>query len=293
MTPSVDVICADSRFLSLDLDKHFHLLATDAPYSPHVHSNATSAGTGGVGTRKRDFGFDPLDDLLRERIAIAAANVQRWSVLFTDKESSHLWRDAATGAGARYVRTVPWVRWSQPQKSGDRPTSGSEDVVTCHNAGAGRMHWNGPGSLVSFEEKSLRGAEKHPTEKPLDLMLSIVSWFSDPGEMVLDLTAGACTTGLAARLLGRGALCVELQECWAEAGALRVVASLSDRDRVRAQLWAERWVREASAATAKPPKKHERKTHARALRRLADALHVANQVGLAPLPLRRAEGWAA
>ena len=70
-------------------------------------------------------------------------------------------------------------------------------------------------------------------------MLSLVSWFSDAGETVLDPCCGSGTTGLAARLLERDALIFDSK---AEAIALardRVSAGLSPRDRERCERWVE------------------------------------------------------
>src|SRR5881628_941276 len=171
-------------------------MIVDPPYASKVHTNATSAGTGGRGVRKRDLGFASCSAALMLRLAEYGAQVQRWSLVFSDKESTHLWRAAFALTGCEYVRTVPWVRWSQPQLSGDRPPSGCEEVMVFHapRAKGVRMRWNGPGNRIAYRAKSLRGENKHPTEKPLDLMLALVSDFSDPGELVFDPCAGRATT---------------------------------------------------------------------------------------------------
>ena len=44
---------------------------------------------------------------------------------------------------------------------------------------------------------------KHPTQKPLSLLVRILLASTSPGEWVIDPFAGSCTTGIAARLLGR------------------------------------------------------------------------------------------
>jgi hypothetical protein len=101
------------------------------------------------------------------------------------------------------------------------------------------MHWGGPGSLTCFDTRSLRHDDKHPTEKPLDLALSLVSWFSDPADLVLDPVAGAGTTGLACRLLGRDCVQVEIDAAFAGRARDRAAAALSPRDRERAERWIE------------------------------------------------------
>ena len=44
---------------------------------------------------------------------------------------------------------------------------------------------------------------KHPTQKPLSLLVRILLASTREGQWVLDPFAGSCTTGVAARLLGR------------------------------------------------------------------------------------------
>jgi site-specific DNA-methyltransferase (adenine-specific) len=273
-----------------------HVMIVDPPYSAHVHENAVSVGTPEsraarlavehphayvASVRDRDLGFASLSPHLQERIAEMAASVARWSVVFSDLEGTYAWRERATFKGAEYVREVPWIRWSQPQLSGDRPCAGAEAVLHFHRQNVGpkggrspiAKHWNGPGSLTHYARRCLRGADKHPTEKPLDLMLDIVSWFSDPGELVLDPCAGAGTTGLACRLLGRDFVGLDLDATWAARAAARATAPLVERDRKRAIEWIESTIAEASAVPS-PTGNHDVRTWERAQRRIADAERV-------------------
>jgi len=232
----------------------------DPPYAPRVHARAVSNNNAaqGPGIHKRDLGFAPLSPELLNAVAACFGHAKRWSAVFSDLESGHVWRDAVSGPG--FVRTVPWVRWSQPQKSGDRPPSGAELITIWHPKGA--KHWNGRGDLTAFETealvpdavlraKSLRGADKYSCEKPLDLMLSLVSWFSDPGELVLDGTCGVGTTGQACRLLDRDALLIDLDEAAVAEAERRCAAPLSARDKERAARWVaeqEAWPKPSSPA---------------------------------------------
>lgn len=280
-------------------------MIVDPPYSPRVHTKAISAGTGGAGVRKRDLGFGHLTPELVLRIAEYSAQVRRWSVVFTDVESVGTWIAAMRGCGTEYIRSVPWVRWSQPQMSGDRPPTGAEMICVFHR-GAGvtrkgepkpvRKHWNGPGNRIAYrsedpeplaraeyDAKSLRGRDKYSCEKPLDLMLSLVSDYSDPGELVFDPCAGMGTTCLAARLLGREAFGLERLADVAERAWERVRnaedpvpegrgAGLSERDEERAVRWILETRAEARAVPApKAANGSDVKTYERAQRRLADA----------------------
>jgi hypothetical protein len=287
---------------ALDLDAEFFgmfdVQICDPPYSPHVHDNCASVGVvgGGLGAHDRSLGFEALSPELLAQIALAAGCVKRWSAIFSDVESTHLWRDAV-GKQAEYIRPIPWIRWSQPQLSGDRPCTILEIVSCFHRHEVGKRggvkpvakHWSGPGNimpevsrelLAGLTDKAMRGQEKHPTEKRLSQLLSLVSWFSDPGESVLDLCAGSGSTGLACNLLGRDFMGVELDEAWALQADRRVKAGskaqISPRDQVDAEEWCERVLAEATELLERPAAADgsDRNTRERAGRRIADVERV-------------------
>lgn len=212
------------------------VMIVDPPYRAHVHKSAVSQSIGG-GSRSRDLGFDHLTVALRQRIARFAALTKRWSVIYTDLESMTWWRLSLQAAGATYIRAIPWVRWSMAQLSGDRPPTGCEMLIVAYGSGKGRKHWNGPGNLVSLTHTCLRGDGKHKTEKPLDQLLDLVSYFSDPDEVVFDPCSGSGTTGLACKLTGRQFVGLEIDPVWAEFANARLVGALTDRDQTRLTKW--------------------------------------------------------
>jgi DNA methylase len=229
----VTIITINADFRALDPDTYAScdVMITDPPYSEHVHSNAVSTRTGGVGPRDRDLGFEHLSPEDRGFLACVASSVQRWSIVFCDLESTHLWRQAMADAGVEYVREFSYIRWSQPQVTGDRPCTGAEAILHFHSmhpygprGGAPKPKakaWNGYGGWTHYASKALRGDGKHPTEKPLDLMLTLVASFSNPGDTVVDPCAGAGTTGLACLLLDRDCVLVEQNTQWAERAETR------------------------------------------------------------------------
>lgn len=280
----IEVIHGDAFDFGPSDFEAFDVLICDPPYSPHVHENAASVGTDGAGVVARDFGFDALTPELRDLIAVCAGSVKRWSAIFSDVEGAHLWRESCDAIGLEYIRPLPWIRWSQAQLSGDRPPTVLELVNVFHVQHIGprggkkpiAKHWNGPGNVMPLHRRTMRGADKHPTEKGIDLMLDLVSWFSDHGESVIDLTAGLCTTALACKLLGRDCIAVERDESWARQGQHRVGAQrLSARDQARAEEWAETTFAEATAVIEAPPGNYDdHNARERAARRLADAERV-------------------
>lgn len=70
-----------------------------------------------------------------------------------------------------------------------------------------------PRSLTYIvEAPSVRYAKRHQDEKPLACVIPLVRECTPPGGLVLDPMAGAGTTAVAARLLGRRALLIEGHE---------------------------------------------------------------------------------
>jgi len=161
------------------------------------------------------------------------------------------------------------------------PPQGWEALSVFHPKGAKR--WSGGGNLLclrhedpcypellKLEHLCLRGEDKHKTEKPLDQALDLVSWFSEPGERVLDLCAGRGTTAVACALLGRDFLGAELDP--AEAGRAQERISkaergeLSDRDQERFRRYRESVISEDVSKFTAP-------SQARYAKRLADVQH--------------------
>lgn len=267
----IEIICADALEVNPGDLPPFDVVITDPPYGDHVHANTTSIGSNGQGSQHRDLQFEAMTPELRAHVSRLSAAARRWTAAFSDVESTHLWRDALTGAGLQYIRTVPWIRWAQPQLSGDRPPTGCEMVTIVHPKG--RKRWNGSGGLTHFSAGPVRTKGKHPTEKPLDLMLTLVSALSDPGETVLDPFAGFGTTLQAARLLGRCGVGIERNPEWARIAAQRIRSPLSGLDCDRARLWCVSTAAEAERVPV-PRKPSELRTWERAQRRLADVATV-------------------
>lgn len=226
-------------------------LCTDPPYSPRVHDGMVSMLGSAPGTRKRAAGFDPLSDSLRDYVA--EQRPSGWTAIYTDVQGIGAW-EAAVGRAVRtlpwpqddggdtdggVVGGLPWIRWSQPQSSDDRPPSGCEWVVLGH--APGKMVWHGPRNLVQLSHKCLRGLGKHTTEKPLDQALDLVAWFSNPGDLVYDPCCGRGTTALACAILGRRFLGCETQAEEVRLGLARVDAwergELLPRDEERLRRW--------------------------------------------------------
>lgn len=74
-----------------------------------------------------------------------------------------------------------------------------------------------------YTESTVRGTvgKEHPTQKPLTLMSWCIGLAGD-AQSILDPFAGSCTTGRAAKDLGRKAVLIEQEERYCEIGARRM-----------------------------------------------------------------------
>lgn len=99
-----------------------------------------------------------------------------------------------------------------PQKSKGAAYSISRVHATA-NYGAQRSnstHNDGeryPQSILKFPLQRFAGG--HPTQKPVALVEYLIRTYTNPGDVVLDPTAGSMTTAIACLNTGRGYICIE------------------------------------------------------------------------------------
>jgi DNA modification methylase len=81
------------------------------------------------------------------------------------------------------------------------------------------------GSILRVNRPNSRAVNKHPTEKPVALMRELIESSSVPGDVVLDPFAGSGPTLIAAILLGRKAVGIELDAQYIPALVIRIKAA--------------------------------------------------------------------
>lgn len=205
----------DNREVLPLLGPYDHCL-TDPPYLLD-YGNCVTRGRRDATARKRDLGYAPFDIEALQTIAPhIAMSVRRWCIVWSDAESTHLWRDALRPF-LKFIRTGAWARKNPcPQFTGDRPGTGFEACSILHAPGH-RIRWNGGGHAALWQHASEHGtiggiANDHPTPKPLGLMRDLVRQFTDPGETILDCFGGSGSTAVACRDLGRRCVLIEREE---------------------------------------------------------------------------------
>lgn len=237
---AVTLFMGDCAEVLSQLEPVDHLMI-DPPYSREVYVRATGNNTK-KGSRTPDRLYKgesmaqlatlAIGEMSADLMALvgtwAAANVKRWALVFSDMESTHLWREALTDIhgrqdALRYVRTAVWVKLnSMPQMSGDRPAVGFEPCTIAHAKGP--MRWNGGGKRGLWQYPTNGGANRpdHPCPKPDGLMCELVADFTDPGDVILDCFGGSGTTAIAAKRLGRRCILIEREERFCEVAAKRL-----------------------------------------------------------------------
>lgn len=79
---------------------------------------------------------------------------------------------------------------------------------------------NYPESVIEFPNGNNDAI--HPTQKPVALFSYLICTYTNPGDLVLDPTAGSGTTAIAAIETGRNWICIEKDEGYYEAARRRI-----------------------------------------------------------------------
>jgi len=88
-----------------------------------------------------------------------------------------------------------------------------------YGKGAARLR---RGSVLRVQRIQSAAATKHPTEKPVPLLMEMIESSSLRGELVLDPFAGVASTGVAATLCGRRSISIEVESAYVETGVERL-----------------------------------------------------------------------
>lgn len=248
---SVTLYHGDARDIGPQLHQR-GIVMTDTAYSAVVHEKATAAGRRGTPllngygnaspctlSRKVDLGFEALTPSFRRFCAEQAARLaSRWTLFFCDAEGLGGWRDDLNAAGLPYRVHATWVKeCATPKFTGMESAVGDEAIAIAHHdpdkrRGIPARRWNGGGKLGVYRhpiviEAHGKEGRVHETQKPERLICELLEDWTEPGEHVIDLTAGSGTTLVCAARLGRSAVGIELRESCCEDAARRLDAELS------------------------------------------------------------------
>lgn len=190
------------------------LLLTDPPYSMD-YKNKAGQSLRGDGTR---LGIRIFRSALLDLDRLLANDTHVY--VFCHWES---WPDFYDAVGA-YWRIRNALIWHKNAGgAGDCSGNYAWDYEVVLFAHKGRRLLQGRRDGAVRELLPVPGRRRdHPTQKPVDLLAYFIEKSSLPGETVLDPYMGSGSTLVAARMLGRRAIGVEIEERYCEIAARRV-----------------------------------------------------------------------
>lgn len=151
-----------------------------------------------------------------------------WEARRVLKPGGHLmtfidWRMAPSLAAALEsadLRQHPWIVWDKTYFGMGAMFRNQHEFVLHFTAGNPEApQRRDVGNVVSC--KPIRGGD-HPTEKPVPLLVELLSVVCPPGGMVVDPFAGVASTGVAALAYGAHFIGVELSPAFHAIGARRL-----------------------------------------------------------------------
>lgn len=118
-----------------------------------------------------------------------------------------------------------WIKPPSPKNTSKRLSRMVEQIFIlrrCDTFNSTHLHWR---NLVNYWDDVLLEKPIHPFEKPITLMLRLISIYTNPSDVIFDPFMGSGTTGVAARQLGRKFIGVELDPDYFDIAAKRIEAA--------------------------------------------------------------------
>ena len=171
------------------------LVLTDPPYG----INIVNRKTGQVGSKSKIYSpvlGDNNGNMFREHYRLLR-RVCNYYIIW---------------GGQNFTDILPpscgWLFWDKC-KNTDKLSFGDGELAWTNISTRIRKYTFRLNGNVSDGDKLLN-ARVHPTQKPVELHMSILNDFSQPGDVILDCFGGSGTTLIAAELTGRTCLMMEL-----------------------------------------------------------------------------------
>ena len=212
-------------------DASIDAVITDPPYCSGSVSEASRSAAKGQGLRSENlnrFGWFVGDNMgtaglvfLLRAVAFESIRLLRGSgslLVFCDWRMVPNLAPAIESAGLRYQNMVIWDKGSMGLGAGFRA---QHEVILHFTAGSPEYHDKGLSNVLKCPR--IGQGREHQTQKPVNLMEQLIRVVCPPGGIVLDPFGGSGTTGVAAKNLGRDAICIERDAKYVEIANRRIV----------------------------------------------------------------------
>lgn len=225
MSETWQVLHGDALAELAQLEGPFAATITDPPYCSGGISEAARKGASAQGIRHenaRRLGWFENDAMgtaglvwLLRTVALAAAERTPdggWFLTFADWRMLSSIQPAIESAGWSYRSLVVWDKGSMGLGVGFRA---QHECILAFSRGAVApdVHDRSVGNVLRCPRPTRKAEDRdHPTEKPVELMETLIRVTTPPGGLVVDPFCGSGTTGVAAVRLGRRFVGIERSE---------------------------------------------------------------------------------
>lgn len=214
---SVTIYHGDCREVMNTLpEKTFDLLLTDPPYGVNYESSKFGKIVGDDGTLDVIAILRAAQRLTRDNRHLYVFGNFDLSPLPVSKPVELIWDKSVHGGGDV---NLPWapqherISFAVNMQREAIAARGSDNLLTA------RIR---RGSVLRCQRPNSSGIQSHATEKPVELLRQLIESSSIFGETVFDPFMGSGSTLVAARLEGRKAVGIEVEERYCEIAAKRL-----------------------------------------------------------------------
>ncbi|MEG2403201.1 MAG: site-specific DNA-methyltransferase [Muribaculaceae bacterium] len=212
-------------------DFKFDMIFADPPY--FLSNDGFSVQSGKVvcvnkGEWDRSAGYDSINNFNRKWISECREKLKENGTIWISGTYHNIFSVAnqLTLLGFKILNVVTWAKTNPPPNLSCRYFTHSSEFIIWARKNAKIPHlynydimkesnngkqmkdvWELP-AIAPWEKK----CGKHPTQKPLGVISRIIAASTEPNSWILDPFAGSSTTGIAANLLGRRYLGIDIQD---------------------------------------------------------------------------------
>ena len=183
-------------------DKSFDLVLTDPPYGMDYQSSRRTEKYDKI---DNDISLEWLRPFLQEAFRVLKDDTHIY--LFCNDYAISDFRKELEAVGFTPKRTLVWVK--NNHTSGDLEGDYGNKTEFLLYAQKGRRELNGKRetNVLNFDRTA---TTQHPTQKPVDLNAFLIRKSSEENQTILDPFMGSGTTLVAAKLLNRNAVGIEI-----------------------------------------------------------------------------------
>ncbi len=198
------------------------LLLTDPPYNISQRSGFHTMGRKGVDFGEWDKGFDQKAWL---RLACSKIKSGGSAIVFNDYKNIGEMNAIFTECGMTTKELLVWQKPNPMPRNRDRLYVTTLEVALWAVKGKGwtfnRQRTNYENGVFSYGSVNSR-VRKHPTEKPLGLLMDLLKIHSNVNDLVLDPFSGSGAVSVACRRLDRHYLAFEIDKGYYDVSVARM-----------------------------------------------------------------------